>query len=152
MTNGNKPSSYQSPMDALKSYVPADVQRTLSWGIDNQTNDSIEISFGRLTSRYTLKGYTDDTGTHVILANGSKGQGAIRDPAIDTNGVPIAATDYDYTVKIVETNQDLQVTDTAPAGQYMVQASCVITYAEGRRGKEYKVLLINRYQKYIDSQ
>lgn len=119
-------------------------QRTTLWGVVNQTDDSIEISFGELTSVYNLPGYTTDTGTKLIIQNGAPGQSATRDPLADTGGVPIAATYFDFTVKILETNQDLQGNQQAPEGDYFVEALYTIVYADGVKAtdkvKSYKLV------------
>lgn len=144
-------SSLSSPYEAMRVVRTATNQRTTLWGVENQTQDSIEISFGQLTSVYNLPGYTTDTGTKLIIQNGAPGQSAVRDPLVDTGGVPIAATYFDFTVKIVETNQDLQGTQQAPEGDYFVQAIYTIVYEDGVRPtdtkKTYKLKAEYKYAK-----
>jgi hypothetical protein len=141
----------KTPSEVMKIIREAANQRTTLWGFQNETDDSVEIAFGRLTSSYNVPGYTKDTGTKLLIQNGAPGQGVLRDPIIDTGGVPIAATEYTYDAKIKETDQDLPGSEQAPAGEYIAEAYFTLTYEEGVRKtdkkKSYRLNVVHKYRK-----
>jgi len=137
-------SEAKSPSEAMEMATLAG-QRTLYWGLENKTNEAIEISFGQLTSRYDVPGYTKDTGTKLICQNTAPGASCIRDPIIDTGGVPIAASYYDFTVKIAGSGQQLHGVDEAPPKNYFVQAVYTLVYAPGTAdGKTYRLVEVEK--------
>lgn len=113
--------------EAVKLFE-SEAPRTKVWGIDNQTNEKIEIAFGQLLG-YVIPGYSDNTGVVVLGQNTAPGGDLISDPLGATNGLPIAAHQYDASVKV--RGQVLNIRQVANEGEYMVAAVAVLSYTDG---------------------
>ena len=130
---------------------PQAKQRTTLWGLNNHTQEAIEVSFGQLTSRYKPNGYTNDTGVRVICQNTGSGASCLRDPEADTGNVPIIATHYEFMVKIAGSVQQLYGVDDFPDGQFIRVAEFDIVYKAGGLGpggkKAYGLRAVKSYSK-----
>lgn len=140
--------SLEDAVDLLNSEAP----RTKVWGIDNRTNEKIEIAFGQLHG-YDIPSYAVDTGVVVLGQNTAPGGDLISDPLSATSGLPLAAYQYDASVKV--NGQVLNIRQVANEGEYMLAAVAVLSYTEGALStdleKKLDFRVITRSQKLLSS-
>lgn len=142
-----------TPQSVMYLYSDTDTPRTRVWGIDNQTEEKIEIAFGKLMG-YDIPGYAVSTGVKTLIQNGAPGQSILRDPVLDTGGLPIAANYYEVSVSIA--GQVLNVIEDAPDGYFHEAAVVVITYSNARISpndkQELKLEIITGHQLELSDQ
>lgn len=113
--------------DAMSAYLER-TQRTTLWGVQNLTNESVEVAFGQMTSPYDIPNGTKNTGVIQLCQNTAPGASCTRDPIQDTGGKHIAARFANYSVLMAGETDPINEKFDAGEGFYWNTVTIIIEY------------------------